>query len=91
MSMTKWEVCNEIYDLEILKDNFEDLRTVYVWNCEGWYKTKQLNTKQELTDYGLTYTEQRIAHEQIQTLLGVYIERFEVALKQLSEYVNSIE
>lgn len=72
-----------ISDLEVMKDKLEDLQTTQSYFTDKHFSKRKLKTREQLFIHGWAYSEQRIATEQFNELLNLYVTEFETIIKQL--------
>lgn len=86
-----FEMDNIGIQLEILKENFEDLKEAQGWFDDEClpYDRNYLMTKDEALSYARAYHEHRIHSKQMFDLLRLYINEFETIIKELLEKASS--
>ncbi|MDN6842699.1 MAG: DUF1474 family protein [Staphylococcus equorum] len=82
-----FEMDNIGTQLELLKENFEDMKEVQGWFDDEFlpYDRNYLMTKDEALSYACGYHEHRIHSKQMFDLLRLYINEFETIIKEFRE------
>lgn len=82
-----YEMDNIGTQLEVLKENFEDMKEVQGWFDDEClpYDRNYLMTKDEALSYACGYHEHRIHSKQMFDLLRLYINEFETIIKEFRE------
>ncbi|HEI7920057.1 TPA: DUF1474 family protein [Staphylococcus aureus] len=83
----KWEIKNLMYDLKLLKDNFEDLKDIHGWHFEEFYQHEpnHILNKDDVIEEGLSYHERRIHNNQMFDLLHLYTKQFDSIIQKFHE------
>lgn len=82
-----FEMDNIGTQLEVLKENFEDLKEVQGWFDDEClpYDRNYFMTKDEALSYARAYHEHRVHNKQMFDLLRLYINEFETIIKEFRE------
>lgn len=86
--MKRIEVLDVISNLGVLKDKLEDLQTSHGYFADDYFTDRELKTRGDLINHGISYKEQRIATEQFNELLNLYVTEFKTIIKQLEEHTK---
>mgnify|MGYP002655978791 FL=1 len=80
-----WEIKNLMCDIEVVKENLEDVATTHTWFVDERFTKRTLKTKEEMVNYGLAYNEHRIHNEQVTELMLSYLEELEGLMNKYKE------
>ena len=74
------------YDIEIIKNKFEDLAQTHAWFGEDIFKYEDMpKTKEQLLLYAHGYKEAKIHHEQTLDLMYYYLSEFDELIQKSHE------
>lgn len=74
------------YEIEIIKNKFENLAQTHAWFGEDIFKYEDMpKTKEQLLLYAHGYKEANIHHEQILDLLYYYLSEFDELIQKFHE------
>lgn len=80
-----------VTEFEVLKDKLEDLQTTHGYFADDYFTERELRTQNDLINHGISYSSQRIATDQINELMRLYVNEFESIIKQLKTEVGGQE
>ena len=74
------------YDIEIIKNKFENLAQTHAWFGENIFKYEDMpKTKEQLLLYAHGYKEAKIHHEQTLDLMYYYLSEFDELIQKFHE------
>lgn len=80
------DIRNLFYEIEIIKNKFEDLAQTHAWFGEEVFKYNDVpKTKEQLLLYAHGYKEAHIHHEQTLDLMYYYLSEFDELIQKFRE------
>lgn len=86
-----WDIRNLFYEIEIIKNKFEDLAQNEAWFGEDVFKHENvMKTRKQLINYAYSFEESRIHHQQTLDLMYYYLSEFDEVIQKFHELEKAL-